>query len=211
MRVVYREADRAAKIIRNLLVFAGSRKLMRQPLSVNQVLSRIITLRAAACRAAHIEIVRHFENLPRVHGDPVLLQQALFNVITNAEQALDATHGGRIEIGTALEPSLRMIVTTVRDTGRGIPAHVLPRIFEPFYTTKEVGKGIGLGLAIAYGIVQEHGGEIIAANHPDGGALFRIAVPVPKQLGTVDPEPAEWANARRRRASWRGLRTQERN
>jgi two-component system C4-dicarboxylate transport sensor histidine kinase DctB len=142
----------------------------------------------------------------------VLLQQALFNVITNAEQALDATRGGRIEIGTTLEPSLGMIVTTVRDTGRGIPAHVLPRIFEPFYTTKEVGKGIGLGLAIAYGIVQEHGGEIIAANHPDGGALFRIAVPVPKQLGTVDPEPAEWANARKRRASWReGPTTQERN
>jgi C4-dicarboxylate-specific signal transduction histidine kinase len=178
VRLIYREADRAAKIIRNLLVFAGSRKLTRRPLSVNQVLSRVLTLRAPACRTAHIEIVRHYGSLPRVQGDPVLLQQALFNVITNAEQALDETRGGRIEIGTTLEPSPAMIVATVRDTGRGIPPHVLPRIFEPFYTTKDVGKGIGLGLAIAYGIIQEHGGEIVAANHPDGGAAFRIALPV---------------------------------
>jgi two-component system, NtrC family, sensor kinase len=183
VRVVYREADRAAKIIRNLLVFAGSRKLMRRPLSVNQVLSRAITLRAPACRAAHIEVVRHFASLPRVHGDPVLLQQAFFNVMTNAEQALDQTTGGRIEIGTAVEPSLNMIVVTLRDTGPGIPPQVLPRIFEPFYTTKEVGKGIGLGLAIAYGIIQEHGGEIIATNHPDGGALFKIALPIEKDSG----------------------------
>jgi two-component system NtrC family sensor kinase len=184
VRVVYREADRAAKIIRNLLVFAGSRKLMRRPLNVNQVVSRAITLRAPGWRAAHIEVVKHLTSLPRVQGDPVLLQQALFNIMTNAEQALEGTRSGRIEITTTLEPSLGMLLITVRDTGPGIPAQVLPRIFEPFYTTKEVGKGIGLGLAIAYGIIQEHGGEIIATNHPDGGALFKIALPVEKDSGS---------------------------
>ena len=61
--------------------------------------------------------------------------------------------------------------------GSGIPPDVLSRIFEPFYTTKDVGKGTGLGLAITYGIVQEHGGEIIATNHPGGGAVFRIELP----------------------------------
>ena len=65
----------------------------------------------------------------------------------------------------------------VRDNGQGIPEESLSRIFEPFYTTKEVGKGTGLGLAIAYGIVQEHGGEILAANHPDGGATFTVELP----------------------------------
>jgi PAS domain S-box-containing protein len=178
VRVVYREADRAAKIIRNLLVFAGSRKLTRRPMRVNQVLSRVITLRAPACRAAHIEVVRHYGHLPQVQGDPILLQQALINVLTNAEQALEETRGGRIEICTTLEPSPAKIVATVRDTGRGIPPQVLPRIFEPFYTTKETGRGIGLGLAVTYGIIQEHGGEIVATNHPDGGALFRISLPV---------------------------------
>jgi two-component system sensor histidine kinase HupT/HoxJ len=76
-----------------------------------------------------------------------------------------------------------MLLITIRDTGPGMPAQVLPRIFEPFYTTKEVGKGIGLGLAIAYGIIQEHGGEIIATNHPDGGALFKVALPIEKDSG----------------------------
>jgi two-component system sensor histidine kinase HupT/HoxJ len=65
----------------------------------------------------------------------------------------------------------------VRDTGDGIPFDALSRIFEPFYTTKEVGKGTGLGLAIAYGIVQEHGGQIAAANHPEGGAVFTVELP----------------------------------
>src|SRR6185436_8634634 len=72
------------------------------------------------------------------------------------------------------------IITTVRDTGTGIPEDTLSRIFEPFYTTKEVGKGTGLGLAITYGIVQEHGGQILAANHPEGGAVFTVELPPPR-------------------------------
>ena len=71
----------------------------------------------------------------------------------------------------------------MRDTGNGISPDALSRIFEPFYTTKEVGKGTGLGLAIAYGIVQEHGGHIAAANHPDGGAVFTVELPVPEPAG----------------------------
>jgi two-component system sensor histidine kinase HupT/HoxJ len=75
------------------------------------------------------------------------------------------------------------IIATVRDTGTGIPDGTLSRIFEPFYTTKDVGKGTGLGLAIAYGIVQEHGGLIIAANHPDGGAVFTVELPTTPATG----------------------------
>jgi two-component system sensor histidine kinase HupT/HoxJ len=96
----------------------------------------------------------------------------------NAEQAIAATgRGGRIDITTAMVPSGDRIVATVRDTGTGIPADAFTRVFEPFYTTKEVGKGTGLGLAIVYGIVQEHGGHISAANHPDGGAIFTVELP----------------------------------
>jgi len=182
---IYREADRAAKIVRNLLVFTGSRRLVRRPVSPNAVLQKVVTLRQAACRALDIEVVRHYEEkLPHVQGDPLLLHQVFLNVMMNAEQAIAATgRAGRIEITTAVAGSGHTIIATVRDTGEGIPPDALTRIFEPFYTTKEVGKGTGLGLAIAYGIVQEHGGQIHAANHPEAGAIFTVELPAPPAPG----------------------------
>jgi PAS domain S-box-containing protein len=179
VQTIYREADRAAKIVRNLLVFAGSRRLARRSVSLNVVLQKVLALRAPAHRACDIEVVRHYdEKLPRVQSDPLLLHQVFLNMLMNAEHAITATGlPGRIEINSSVGPSGDRIITTVRDTGGGIPADALPRIFEPFYTTKDVGKGTGLGLAIAYGIVQEHGGQIIAANHPEGGALFTVELP----------------------------------
>jgi PAS domain S-box-containing protein len=179
MQRIYREADRAAKIVRNLLVFAGSRRLVRRRTSVNATLSRVLALRAPAFRAAKIEVVRHHDDrMPRVTVDPLLLHQALLNIVLNAEQAIGGD-GGRIEAHTRFvrNDDRSEVVVEIRDTGPGIPAEVLPRIFEPFYTTKEVGKGTGLGLAITYGIIQEHGGQIVVSNHPDGGALFAVHLP----------------------------------
>ena len=179
VQTIYREADRAAKIVRNLLVFAGTRQLARRPVSLAAVLQRVLALRAPACRAVGIEVVRHYDQkLPRVQSDPLLLHQVFLNIVMNAEQAIAATERpGRIEISAFVANAGDRVVATVRDTGSGIPPDVLPRIFEPFYTTKEVGQGTGLGLAIVFGIVQEHGGHIGAANHPDGGAVFTIELP----------------------------------
>jgi two-component system NtrC family sensor kinase len=179
IQTIYREADRAAKIVRNLLVFAGSRRLARRPVSLHSVLQKVVALRSSACRAQEIEVVRHYdEKLPRVQSDPLLLHQVFLNVLMNAEHAIASTgHGGRITITTAVAPAGDRIIATVHDSGPGIPVDALPRIFEPFYTTKEVGKGTGLGLAIAYGIVLEHGGHIVAANHPGGGAVFTVELP----------------------------------
>ncbi|MEP7307201.1 MAG: ATP-binding protein [Acidobacteriota bacterium] len=180
VQTIYREADRAAKIVRNLLAFSGSRRLVRRAVSINAVLQKVMATRASTCRAAEIEVVRHYDSkLPRVQSDPLLLHQVFLNIVMNAEHAIaESGHGGRIEITTAVASAPGRIIVSVRDTGDGIPSDVAPRIFEPFYTTKEVGKGSGLGLAITYGIVQEHGGEIVAANHPDGGAVFTIELPV---------------------------------
>lgn len=183
VQTIYREADRAAKIVRNLLIFAGSRGLARRAVSLNAVLQKVVALRQAACRGHDIELVRHYdEKLPRVQSDPLLLHQVFLNIVMNAEQAIASTgKPGRIELTTRASESGSRIIATVRDTGNGIPPDALPRIFEPFYTTKEVGKGTGLGLAIAYGIVQEHGGHIVAENHPEGGAIFIVELPVGPQ------------------------------
>jgi two-component system NtrC family sensor kinase len=179
IQTIYREADRAAKIVRNLLVFAGSRRVPRRSVSLNAVLAKVIALRAPTCRALDIEVVRHYDDkLPRVQSDPLLLHQVFLNMLMNAEHAIAAAGpGGRIEITTAVDHKRHKVIATIRDTGIGIPADTLPRIFEPFYTTKEVGKGTGLGLAIAYGIVQDHGGQIIAANHSEGGAVLTVELP----------------------------------
>ena len=182
MQRIYREADRAAKIVRNLLVFAGSRRLVRRRTSVNATLSRVLALRAPAFRASNIEVTRrHDEKLPRIKGDPLLLQQAFLNIVLNAEQAIGAG-GGRIETRTALREDgshgRGTVQVEIRDTGPGIRPEVLSRVFEPFYTTKEVGKGTGLGLAITYGIIQEHGGHIVVSNHPEGGAVFTVQLPL---------------------------------
>jgi PAS domain S-box-containing protein len=185
IQTIYREADRAAKIVRNLLVFAGSRRLARRSVSLNAVLQKVLALRTPAHRACDIEVVRHYdEKLPRVQSDPLLLHQVFLNMVMNAEHAITATgRPGRIEITTSVNGSRDRIIATVRDTGVGIAEDTLSRIFEPFYTTKEVGQGTGLGLAIAYGIVQEHGGQIIAANHPEGGAVFTVELPIKPSPG----------------------------
>jgi two-component system NtrC family sensor kinase len=179
LRRIFHEADRAAKIVRNLLVFAGSRRMARRRLRIHRVVSRALSSRSASLKRAGIEIAREQpEDLPEFSGDPLLLHQAFLNIIINAEHAIVATgRAGRIEVRSWYDAEHQQLMTTVRDTGPGIPAAVLPRIFDPFFTTKEVGQGTGLGLAITYGIVQEHGGTISAANLREGGAEITIALP----------------------------------
>jgi signal transduction histidine kinase len=178
LKLIFREADRAAKIVHNLLVFAGSRRITRRRLNVNHVVNKVLSLRATANAAASIEIVRALTpKLPRVAGDALLLQQALLNIVLNAEQAMAATGGKRcLEVQTRAV-SDEEIEIVIADSGPGIAAHALGRLFEPFFTTKEVGQGTGLGLAITYGIVQEHGGRLDARNRAEGGAIFTIALP----------------------------------
>lgn len=178
LRVVFREADRAAKIVHNLLVFAGSRRITRRRLNASLVVARVLALRESACAAAGIEVRPELgRKLPRIAGDALLLQQAVLNILVNAEQALAGHDGPRvIEVTTGRRG--RGIEIRIADSGPGIRPEILPRLFEPFFTTKEVGKGTGLGLAIAYGIVQEHGGHLHAANRPEGGAVFTLELPL---------------------------------
>jgi PAS domain S-box-containing protein len=175
LRLIYHEADRAAKIVRSLLTFTGSQRKTPRRLRIDRVVTRLLASRRAALTRAGIELIRHQgEHLPPIMGDPLALHQALVNVFMNAEQAIASTgQTGSVTIATA-SPDPSHVTITIRDTGPGIPPDVLPRIFDPFFTTKEVGQGTGLGLAIAYGVIQEHGGTIQASNAPGGGAVFTI-------------------------------------
>ena len=177
----YHEAERAAKIVRNLLVFTGSHRIARQQMPVGSPPdARDREPQAATWRRADVEIVRKQgdEAAHRV-GDPLLLQQALLNIIINAEHAIaERRSARRIEIATGLgRPRDSVDHHDPRLRARASAPDVLPRIFDPFFTTKEVGQGTGLGLAITYGIVQEHGGTITAGTAPDGGALFTDRLP----------------------------------
>jgi two-component system NtrC family sensor kinase len=194
LRRVMREADRAARIVRNLLVFSGSRRMVRRRLTVERVIGRALSTRRASLARAGIEVVRrHPDDPPFVVGDPLLLHQVFLNVLANAEHAIMETgRPGTITVTTGPGQDGRTVVARIHDTGAGIDSGVLARIFDPFFTTKEVNKGTGLGLTIAYGIAQEHGGSIQAANAPDGGALFTIELPV------AAARPAGTAARRRR-------------
>ncbi len=177
LRRIYREADRAAKIVQNLLTFSGSHRQIRRRLRIERVLSRVVASRRRALARARIDLIRdQQDDVAAVVGDPQLLQQAFLNVIINAEHAIAGTGlPGSIVISTTSRD--RRVITTIRDTGPGIADAVLPRIFDPFFTTKAVGQGTGLGLAITYGIVQEHGGTIQASNDGERGAVFTIDLP----------------------------------
>jgi signal transduction histidine kinase len=179
LRRIYHEGDRAAKIVRNLLVFTGSRQMNRVRLRLDRVLSRALSSRTAALKQGRIDVTRFSgESIPSIEGDALLLQQAILNVLVNAEHAATKTDApGRIDTTIATAGNGTRVLLAIGDSGTGIPADVLPHIFDPFFTTKEVGQGTGLGLAITYGIIQEHGGTIHARNRPEGGAEFTIDLP----------------------------------
>jgi PAS domain S-box-containing protein len=184
--VILSEARRAARIVRNLLTFARKRQSTRSVVDVNEVVRETLAMRThdhdTARLTVHLSLA---PDVPGVFADTHQIQQVLLNLVINAEQALRAsTDGGQLSVRTLYEADGDSIAIEVEDDGPGIPAEMRSRIFDPFFTTKDVGQGTGLGLAVAYAIVQEHGGQIEVASGATGGAILRVALPV----GGVQPE-----------------------
>jgi signal transduction histidine kinase len=186
LRRIYKDADRASTIVHNLLAFTGRARPVRRRVDVHRVVEHTVAMRAAAHSGGVRIVHRPGADLPPVVGDAGQLQQALLNVLINAEQAIAGASGdGRITVATRAEEG--SLVIEIEDTGPGIDPAVLPKIFEPFFTTKHAGHGTGLGLAITQGIVQQHGGAITAASSPRGTA-FRIVLPAANdKVNAADP------------------------
>jgi PAS domain S-box-containing protein len=178
LKQIYKEAERAAKIVQNLLVFTGSHRMDRHRVPIDRIVTRALASCSVQLQRSGIEIERRKgARLRPVNVDAMLLQQALVNILLNAEHAVRASRTRRIRVSSSEGLTPDTIAVTVHDSGPGISEEVLPRIFDPFFTTKEVGQGTGLGLAITYGIVHEHDGTISASTAPEGGAVFRIELP----------------------------------
>jgi C4-dicarboxylate-specific signal transduction histidine kinase len=181
-------------------------------LRVDRVLSRALSSRASAMKQSRIEVTRReSEHVPSIEGDALLLQQALVNILVNAEQASAmTTRPQRIDTSITTSADRLRVLITVSDSGPGLPPEVLPHVFDPFFTTKEVGQGTGLGLAITYGIVQEHGGTIHAGNRSDGGAEFTIDLPAALSAAERHEPPAgSKAKKRKRKVEPRSAGTNE--
>jgi PAS domain S-box-containing protein len=178
--VILGEADRAARIVRNLLTFARKRQSTRTMIDVNQVVADTLALRAYEHRMTNIAVDAALASgLPQVFADPHQIQQVLLNLVINAEQAMLSANGrGSLVVRTWHNSDDDAVVVEVNDDGPGVPVDVRTKIFDPFFTTKEVGKGTGLGLTVAYAIVQEHGGHIHVESRPGRGASFVVEFPV---------------------------------
>jgi PAS domain S-box-containing protein len=178
LELTHRQARRAARIVQNLLEFSRPASPQKKSLDVNGLVERTLQLHEHSLRRNNIEVDFHpLAGLPSVIGDANQLIQVFLNLVTNAEQAIrEVRDTGRIQI--RLASTANRIIITVQDDGVGIRPEALPRIFDPFYTTKRPGGGTGLGLSICMSIIREHGGNIEAESLPAGGSAFTVYLPI---------------------------------
>ncbi len=178
LRRIAEESGRAARIVRNLLAFARRQTAARVPQDVEDLVSRVLSLRSYDFRLHDVELVTEFEpGLPQVVADGGQLQQALLNLILNAEQAMRNSQHRRLSVGARFDGHADAVELFVSDTGHGIDQANLSRLFDPFFTTREVGEGTGLGLSICYGILRDHGGEVLVESRVQVGTTFSIRLP----------------------------------
>lgn len=169
----------AREIIKKLMMFARQMPSKRTRLNLNSLVEDGLYFLESRCAKEGIELVRMLSpGLPDVTADPAQLHQVLVNLAVNAIQAMP--HGGRLTVKTA--SSNDQVSLTVEDTGTGMSEEVLKQIFIPFFTTKDVGQGTGLGLPVVHGIVTSHGGSIKAESKPGHGSRFEVRLPA-AQLG----------------------------
>jgi len=171
------DVDRIKKIITHLRDFSRQSELKFKDVSLNRVIDHALGMFGEQLRTHNIKLkLDRDPNLPQIYGDPNQLEQIVVNFITNAQDALDEKKGGDLIISTKTNDH-GDVVLSVGDTGCGMSKKTQERMFEPFYTEKEVGKGAGLGLSIVYGILEDHKGDIKVKSKLGKGTTFTLTFP----------------------------------
>ena len=175
---VYREAQRAADITKNLLAFARKHKPVKRLNQINDIIEDVLKLRTYEHKIHDIKVEKQLApNLPESMVDYFQMQQVFFNIVINAEYFMTEAHkGGTLTVTT--EKQNGTVIISFTDDGPGIPLENLSQIFNPFFTTKTTGKGTGLGLSICHGVVSEHAGKIYARSQPSEGTTISIELPI---------------------------------
>jgi signal transduction histidine kinase len=168
-----------ATLIANLLQFSRRGQPQISTVDICEEIEKTLELIHYHLRKQNISIMRQFvSDVPRIHADRQQLRQLFLNLFTNASDAMP--EGGTLTIRVTAPSESMQVIMEVADTGTGIPPEVLPKVTEPFYTTKPEGEGTGLGLAICRRIVQEHNGtfDLTSEGIPGRGTTARISLPV---------------------------------
>lgn len=177
LAVIERESRRCGDLMKNLLAFARQSPPMRAPVQLNLVVDRAVQLLAHQLDLAQTALIKDLEpSLAEVNCDAGQIQQVLIVLLANASEALGK--GGEIRVRTRTKPDGRGVLLTVKDNGPGIPAELQQQIFEPFFSTKDNQHRTGLGLAVAKGIIERHGGSVTIASKVGEGAEFTVELPV---------------------------------
>ena len=197
MEVMETACLRASRIIRDLLAFARRQPPERRRVDVNQVIHSTLHLQTSQLELNKIRVVTALASVSEVWADPHQLQQVFLNVFGNAIHAMKTARRHGILTVTSEQRGSEVVVE-IDDNGPGIPSEHLGRIFDPFFTTKDTGAGTGLGLSLAIGIVEAHGGHMYAENLPAAGARFTVCLPVGENIeaaASTAPRPPSTAVA----------------
>ena len=180
LRIIERESKRCGGIIKNLLTFSRQSPGKREPADINILVDRALVLIRHQLELSSIELVNHRDKAAlQVICDAGQIQQVVLALLVNATEAMP--NGGRLEVSTQSADAGSRVEVRVKDNGSGIPADVLPHIFEPFFTTKEDQQRNGLGLAVAWNIVEQHGGTIRVRSTGREGTEFTVTLPAGEQ------------------------------
>jgi two-component system NtrC family sensor kinase len=182
------ETRHTSRIVSNLLSFSRQSKIELKRINMNRLIEQILFLNSNLLKIAGVKVSTNLDpNLPDLVGSEDQLQQVFMNLVSNAAEAMETRSGGRLNISTTYALGDDTLVVDFKDSGIGIPEENISKLFEPFFTTKKKGKGVGLGLSVAYGIIQEHGGSIYVKSKVGEGTTFHVKFPLKRASDKLDP------------------------